>query len=400
MPEDIQQDVMVIPPEIESQGEDLIRDYKLANGEENTVWKLQSEVEKEGKEDEPGEDKPVDKEGEEDKPTEGDGIDAPKIDELQKPEEEKPVVYDFSTFGENYKSEEDIKTALTEREALQEKIKELESKFEETSKANPFAGNEDLAKLYGLLQKQPEDAEFYKQLMFGKVDAFALLKMDYIKNHPNRKDNEEVVTDIIQDRYPDLFDEDADPEDKAYKVAMARMEDDAEAIKSKYLSELDKIKVPGLQSKEEIESQRKNLEGSWKPIVETAFKEDIEYPLFKQGDKEPMYKHTFKKEELKQLVPMAVAQLVNSNSELTQDNFEKVYRTVLTIHAQVKMPEIMEAYSNEKVEKALAEQKKRVDNVSTDKNLDTDIDKPRKDEDEQDRAIRSGKRFDPNKPFG
>jgi hypothetical protein len=402
------QEEMIIPPEVEAQGEDLINNYKMVNGDPDTVWKLASEVEEKTEEkteevvEEKAEETTEEKKDDvvEDKTEEVTTTEAPDITKLaeEKKEETTTSTYDFTKLG--FQSEDEVKTALTQKAELEAEKQRLQAEIEAIKAKNPFEGQDDLAKLYGLIKKNPEEGDFYKQLMFGNPDPMEILVADYIKKNPSRKDDLDTVRELIQSRYSDLYSGDYEKDDKEYKLAKFRMEDDANSAKNSYLSELDKIEIPKTQTKEELESMKAESQKVWEPIVKQAFNQDIAYPIMKAGEKEAFYTHTFSKEEVAKLAPIAVAQLVNSGAELTQENFNKVYSSVLSFHTQQKLPEIMEAYGNKKVETALAEQKKEYDLVSkTEKNKDTQPKGKQNEEDEQDRAIANQPKHDPNRSF-
>lgn len=365
----------IIPEHIEESGDSAIKDFKLGNDGDGVEWIPKSVYFEKypEKKDEKAETETEIKETE----TEVE-VEPEKKEEviIESNEEIKTDTFDFSVIGENFKSVDDVKTALSQKNELEAQLKTLQEEIEALKVKNPYEDDTDLAKLYLLKKESPEKAEFMKKLILGDMNEMDLHVAEYIKTHPNRKDNVSDIKELIQSKYEGYFDEDADVESKEYKLAKMQFEDDAQSIKSKYMDEFNSVKVNTPKSKEEIESEKTKIVDSWKPILSSAFEKDIVVPFQipdEKGNKQK-FDYTYKKEEVSMLKDKALERIKGLGIPLSKENLNAVYTSVLSEHTMANLPNILSAYGkslSEKVKDSFAKKVNAIpdDEKATDKNM-------------------------------
>jgi len=336
----------IIPEEVESQGDEAVRNFMTANyPKEGAEFITQSEYNE----------KFPDEGGAGDGEEGGEGGDGAEGGESP---------FDFSVFGE-YKSEEDIKKALQEKEELKKKLEGLGE--------NPFQEDEDLNRIHELSKKDKDRANLIKKVVFGDLPAMEMHLTKFLEEHPGRN-KEEVIELIASDpKYAAMFDEDADEETAEYKRAKIMFEDDAKKIKNGYLNEFKNIELPKKQSKEDIENTRAELKTKLESPVSKLLEKDIEYPIsWKDGEKDFSFSHVFPKDEVQGIKDVVIELLVNSNEEINEKSLQQAFDSVLSIHAIRNLGNIMNAYRKD-LERSLREELNERYNVTGEPNTDKDI---------------------------
>lgn len=194
-------------------------------------------------------------------------------------EDNEPVTFNLSEFQEGkYKTVEDlteflgkydeltntVSTLETSKTKLEEEAGLLKSTLEQVKNDNPLAKYPEFYKLAKFSEANPENAKFYQQLALGNPDPLTVLMNDFIIEHPEFKDREADAKRLVSNRYKDYLGKDADNESEEYGDAKLLMEADASTAKKRLLSDLEKIEIPKVRGKEEIESERDDYLSTWK----------------------------------------------------------------------------------------------------------------------------------------
>ena len=250
--------------------------------------------------------------------------------------------------------------------ASEARIKELEEKNKALETANPFEGNEDLAKLFVYGKDNPEELNFMLKLKYGDVNPMDMHKLEYIKEHPERKDDLELVEKLVKHRYAELFEEDPDTESDEYIVAKARFEDDAKAIANKHLGKLNNITLPEREDPAVKAEKTEKLKTDWKPYLDKMLGDDVEYPLTaknEKGEHEVFHKLKISKELLGKDSEGIATFLANQGEQISEDSIKRIRGSIIEAAKNQLVINEMYSYGKSMYDKGREEVEKKYNGV-------------------------------------
>jgi len=290
---------------------------------------------------------------------------AAKEDEPEKPE--KPIIneepekpdekYKWENFGEGVdsfdKANERFTEVNTRAKSLDEKEglwkKERLGLIEESKKNKSKIDDPTLSRLNHLKKEKPDDFKLFSKLVLNpeEVSSFELLKMDFIKDNPNYKDEPEKVEKYLKNKYGlnltplDAEDEEISEVDKAdrlnqIEINKMKVEVDGDKVKNNILDSFNKIEIESVKpekTEEEITKENKLLDESWNPITDKLADEFKERKIYVQGvnDKEPREFVSFEvPEEYKKGISAKIrSEAVRLKMSLNKENLTKLANMVM-----------------------------------------------------------------------
>jgi hypothetical protein len=182
-----------------------------------------------------------------------------------KPSTTEPEPDFLTTYFPEFKSVDEVKTAVDSFKEENEKLKGELEKLKGSLKGFDSGINPDYMRLQKIEKENPKIAPVYKQMLMGSMSNNELLKMSLVMEDPDLAEDQEMLEMRLEDKYPVLFDEDADPDSDEYKKAMKKVTYDAKKAESKIKSEFEKIDVPMPETtesrKEKVEKVLKTWDG-------------------------------------------------------------------------------------------------------------------------------------------
>jgi len=290
---------------------------------------------------------------------------AAKEDEPEKPE--KPIIneepekpdekYKWENFGDGIdsfdKANERFTEVNTRAKSLDEKEglwkKERLGLIEESKKNKSKIDDPTLSRLNHLKKEKPDDFKLFSKLVLNpeEVSSFELLKMDFIKDNPNYKDEPEKVEKYLKNKYGlnltplDAEDEEISEVDKAdrlnqIEINKMKVEVDGDKVKNNILDSFNKIEIESVKpekTEEEITKENKLLDESWNPITDKLADEFKERKIYVQGvnDKEPREFVSFEvPEEYKKGISAKIrSEAVRLKMSLNKENLTKLANMVM-----------------------------------------------------------------------
>jgi len=284
----------------------------------------------------------------------------------EEPEGEGSQQFDLSEFGEydnvsklkddflSYKQRfEDTEKIKGEFSLKEKEYQEQLSKLEEQSKV--LIEDEDLLRLNIAKNSNNPNFQLYAKLVVdGKesLDNKTAIRMKYLKEMPELKDDLETLDEFINDQYnistpPEEYDAD-DPEYKAWerkqKINQLKLKKDALEFKESIEKEFKSIEIPKRQkslTEDEMILQKANSRREWSPYTDdiirtvsnfaTKFKVGENEHEFKFGatpELEKKYRETLDKIVYENAIPLDKDNVVKIASELRTnfiiENLDKI----------------------------------------------------------------------------
>lgn len=267
---------------------------------------------------------------------------------------DEPVSFkleDFKDIGE-YKTVDEIKAALKEggltkkeRDALKQELEEAKQNFAEQKPINTFF-DKDLKRLDILKKDKPEDFELYTRLKFGVNDPFEIVKLKFMREHPEYKNRVEDAEMYLKDLYGVDHDYDKDdPDDvKEMKINKMKLELEADNAKKQFLSEFEKIDVPeptivdgekvSNDNAEKVKKAKQEAKKHWQPIATEIAKRFDEFPVMtkgKEGSDSELMRYKIPEEYKNELAGKVVEYLVESGKPFTEDSVREAQSYIQTV---------------------------------------------------------------------
>jgi len=228
-------------------------------------------------------------------------------------EEPGPEGMQWGVFGEGLDSQQKVLDAFkksgtdlsTTQQSLQKITLEkqaLEGKLEASLKSN--IDDPALYRLNILKKSNPGDFDFFRQFAFNqKVDPMVLLRMSFIKDNPEYKDNPADVDLYLQNEYGlDLkpleklntedFDEaevssrnaDIADRERQMKINRMKMETQANKVRKQMQETFDKVELPAsLQDPEKIKQTMDKKKSAWGIIADRMLESFKQSKVYVQG---------------------------------------------------------------------------------------------------------------------
>jgi len=259
-------------------------------------------------------------------------------------------------------SPEVVKSKLAEYE---KKISELEGK-----QRNPYK-DETYYKLEKVAEETPDEADTYKELVFGKPDAKRLFKLNFLREHPEYKDQPEVVQRKLERTYPDLFDPDIPREDQAYKDAQMDLELDASKIKRDLLKRLDGIEIPDPEKESaDVQAAQQKFVDDWKAPFQTALKDFNKISISVPNEKDTtqtdlVYEVEVPADQKQKYFEQAAMYVINANLPVGEESITKVNEFVKKQYLADNYVQIAQGIQKQEQEKAEKLWKAKINNPST-----------------------------------
>lgn len=125
------------------------------------------------------------------------------IQEPAAPEPAEPAqpAFDFATFGEDFKSADDVKAFIDNARSGQSKVKEMEDELGKLRNQTPFA-DETLYKLDAVKRTRPEAFDIARQLAFGNISDLDQIRLRLEYESPKFKAlSDEDKSAYLEGRY-------------------------------------------------------------------------------------------------------------------------------------------------------------------------------------------------------
>lgn len=174
----------------------------------------------------------------------------------------------FKTYFPDYESVDQVKEKITkasELEAETAKLKEELDKVRSSLKGFDAGLDPKYLRLQKIEKENPALAPIYKRMMLGEIDNKELLRMSLVMEDPDLAEDKEMLDMRLEEKYPVLFDDDADPDSDEYQKAMKKLNYDAKKAEQRLKAEFEKIDVPMAETpemrKEKIQKILKSWEG-------------------------------------------------------------------------------------------------------------------------------------------
>jgi len=304
----------------------------------------------------------------------------------------------FKTHFEGFDSIDSVKETLTKSKQLEEQLKEFESfktkaeqyksDLEEYKTANPYQ-DKDLYRLSSL-KKDNEDA-FKKttSLLYGKLNAQDVLRMEFVDKHPEYKDKPNEVDKLVLSEFdvevrPEK-DEDGDPIEANIQynkdrkeLAQAKMDLAAETAKKELLAKFESIEVPEPKAKKSEEDIKKEYEEKTAKIVEdwkkpfAGLKDSFSKLDFsmKHKDVELPLEIELTKDEQENLIKFTADFIINQQVEATEENISSVKQIAINAYKAENMEKIISNAVDYAINQADESWRSKVHNVNPDVNSD------------------------------
>jgi len=234
-----------------------------------------------------------------------------------------PEQVDYSRFGDNIKSLEDLEK---EYNGLRQARESLTSELEKAKAFNPFE-DEVLYKLAVIKKETPDQYDLYKKLALGEPDSLAIMKLGLTLENPEFKDKAE---EYIKVKYPFLFDDEPDTDSKEYKRDSLQFELDAKTEYKKLMKRFEGIEKPKIedvskQRETDIDNLKKDWSAPFKTEVESAFKTfagSTKFQIDEQNDLEVSYDIPIEEKENKEILSLVANYAVQNELKPTKDNIQ------------------------------------------------------------------------------
>lgn len=172
----------------------------------------------------------------------------------------------FKTYFPDYESVDQVKEKITkasELEAETTKLKEELDRVKSSLKGFDAGLDPNYLRLQKIEKENPKLAPVYKRMLLGEIDNKELLKMSLVMDDPDLAEDKEMLDMRLEEKYPVLFDEDADPDSDEYQKAMKKLNYDAKKAEQRLKSEFEKIDVPMAETPEMRKEKVQKILKSW-----------------------------------------------------------------------------------------------------------------------------------------
>ncbi len=240
----------------------------------------------------------------------------------------------FSTFTQEKSDfEKEKKEWIDKEKVLADKLKKRESLIDDPT----------LLRLNKVKTDKPEEFSLYSSLVLNKdgIKPIDLLKLKFIQDNPNYKEQPDKVDIYIKDKYglglKELTEDDEhtaeDVITRKHDIDMnkMRMDVDATKVKNELLGKFEGIELPKAEvekTKEEIQIESDNLKKSWTTYLDKLVKEFKTIPVFFKGAKDDKRKEFMKfevsEEFKKEIIPKLMDYAVNRKLPVTEDSLKDI----------------------------------------------------------------------------
>lgn len=262
----------------------------------------------------------------------------------EKPEEKQPEktdtpaptstesVWNADEFGGKRKEEViELLSKFPEYETkvtgLSQKVTEYESKLKEIE-AKPRYKNPNFYKLDVLSEQEPDKAEAYQKLVFGKTDDQELYKLGILIDFPEYKDNPEFLERRLKRAFPLLYDPDVDQDSQEYQDAKDDLAFEAGKVKKLLQAKIDSIEIPDPQKQAQAnEEKMKAFVEGWKPTFSTLSKNNkITINVLSEKDKnrEPLFDIELTADESNHYFQKAAQMIVDNGLQPNEESVKKI----------------------------------------------------------------------------
>lgn len=245
--------------------------------------------------------------------------------------------------GEGYEDVEKVKTLIQRAEQFTpevenelENLRSLRDDYEKkTQDFQPYK-NPAYYKLDKLEEEDPENLPVYRSILFGNPDPLELVKLQAIAENPDVfGEDEEALELFLQDRYPELYGEEAEEDSQEFKRGMTRLKVDANAAKRKFQEKIDSIEVPDPKKEtEDLKEKREKIAGQWQNPFGELRKEFSKIPVtvYEKDGKTPMELTSIEvdSKEVEPVLKQAAQFIVKGMLEPNKENVEAVKNFILS----------------------------------------------------------------------
>jgi hypothetical protein len=285
-----------------------------------------------------------------------------KVEEkkIEEKTEDVKTGFSFDDFKDvkEYKSIEEIKEDLKSGEITKSEYNQLKQDYEALKNKEPENIYEDdtLFRLAKIKKDKPEDFETYIDILYNKKSPIELLKMDFIKEHPEYKDKLDRVEKLIKKQYSvdeDIDEDDADAVEER-DIALMKLELDSKKVSEKFLKDFNEIKTPvkidteklKIEEKEKGETLKKENRLKWQPIVKEFIKGFDKFPIYVSGSngKQNLLTEYDVPAELKTKYEEGITEfLVNSNQPFAKESIDLAKSYLQSNFVLENLPDIIKA---------------------------------------------------------
>jgi hypothetical protein len=254
--------------------------------------------------------------------------------------------------GEKFKSVDEVRSAaerglrikdedLTELESLRQgkaRFTELETEVQ-TLRQMPTLETPEYFRLEHVKKNNPEDLQFYQQLVFGGLSDIELLKRSITRENPIIKDDPAAIQRKLERTYKSYFDPEVDRESQDFKDDQMDIKMDAARIRASYQKTFESIPVPEIKKPEDKTAIISEVTTGWKG-VEIKFDGKYSAPFYVDKD----YKQTkdfeieIPTDQLKPFIEAAVQFKINALIKPDTNNVNDVIATAKQLYILKNLP--------------------------------------------------------------
>lgn len=186
-------------------------------------------------------------------------------------------------------------------------------------------------KLSVIESESPDEVPLFHEILFGNPDSVKLWKIGFMQDNPKYKDRPDDVQLLLEDKYPILFDHDADKESSEYKVATMKFDIEVSKVKDRFDERLNKITPPDTQAQiaahaEAEKAAMNTLTESWKSdfgYIAGDFKK-IKFTAELEDNNKAEFEFEIPLDKQKQLLESAAVYVLHNKMQKTPESIEKV----------------------------------------------------------------------------
>jgi len=265
--------------------------------------------------------------------------DAP-IDIMNEPETPEPAKpEDFlKTHFPDLESVDQLKEQTTMAKTLKEENEKMKTELEKIKsslKGFDVGVDPKYLRFQKLEKENPNLAKMYRNLIFsdeGEDGGFKgsekILRYAMIMDDPDLADSPTVLKIKMREKYPILFEEDADPDSDEYTEGMELVKHDAKKAKQRIMSEFDKIDVPVAETPEAKKERVEKILKSWDGF-DFKNKELTTVKVSLDGDSpEPFMDIEIPEGERTTYLKAAMQYMIDNGLEKSKDSVEQIQKYI------------------------------------------------------------------------
>ncbi len=229
---------------------------------------------------------------------------------------------------ENLKNFKEQQTELTDLRTQKEQFANTTKELNDLKVKSPYE-DPNYFKLEQISKESPDDVSTYQKHIFGGLSAIDYVKLQFVQQNPDYKDQPEKVSRWVERKYPSLFDSEIESDSQEYMDAKMDLEVEVGKIKRTFDDRLKGIEVPDpVKGQADVEKQKTEFIEKWKPgfskIKDDFGKIDISVNSENGKDVEQFMEIEIPKEKKEAYYKFAAEYIVNNNLPDTEESIRDV----------------------------------------------------------------------------